>query len=49
MKRIPVIYDCDNTMGVAGCDIDDGLTLLFLLGCRDIDLIGVTCASRIKS
>lgn len=31
-------------MGVAGCDVDDGLTLLFLLGCRNVDLLGVTCA-----
>ena len=44
MQRVPVILDCDNTMGVAGCDIDDGLALLFLLGCSDINLLGVTCA-----
>lgn len=44
MQRVPVILDCDNTMGVAGCDIDDGLALLFLLGCSNIDLLGVTCA-----
>lgn len=29
-KRI--IVDFDNTMGVKGCDVDDGLALLFLLG-----------------
>ena len=29
-KRI--IIDFDNTMGVKGCDVDDGLALLFLLG-----------------
>lgn len=29
-KRI--IVDFDNTMGVSGCDVDDGLALLFLLG-----------------
>ena len=44
MRRIPVILDCDNTMGVRGCDIDDGLTILFLLGCNEIDLIGITCS-----
>jgi inosine-uridine nucleoside N-ribohydrolase len=44
MQRVPVILDCDNTMGVAGCDIDDGLALLFLLGCNNINLLGVTCA-----
>lgn len=30
MKRI--VLDCDNTMGVRGCDVDDGLALLYLLG-----------------
>lgn len=29
-KRI--IMDFDNTMGIKGCDVDDGLALLFLLG-----------------
>lgn len=29
-KRI--IIDFDNTMGIKGCDVDDGLALLFLLG-----------------
>ncbi|SHJ88467.1 nucleoside hydrolase [Paramaledivibacter caminithermalis] len=37
-----VIFDCDNTMGVENCDVDDGLTLLYLLGRQDIDLLGVT-------
>lgn len=40
MKRI--IFDCDNTMGVPNCDVDDGLTLLYLLGKDDISLEGVT-------
>ncbi|MFR1167120.1 MAG: hypothetical protein ACLSDQ_05635 [Adlercreutzia equolifaciens] len=30
MKNI--ILDFDNTMGVRGCDVDDGLALLYLLG-----------------
>jgi hypothetical protein len=30
MKR-KLIYDCDNTMGLPNCDVDDGLTLLYLL------------------
>ena len=34
MKR--VIIDFDNTMGVPGCDVDDGLALLYLLGCDDV-------------
>ncbi|MCG8541966.1 MAG: nucleoside hydrolase [Clostridia bacterium] len=37
-----IIFDCDNTMGVKNCDVDDGLTLLYLLGREDIDLLGVT-------
>ena len=39
-----VILDFDNTMGIAGCDIDDGLALLYLLGCADADILGCTCA-----
>lgn len=37
-----VIFDCDNTFGVKGCDVDDGLALLYLLGCEDVELLGVT-------
>lgn len=37
-----VIYDCDNTMGVKKCDVDDGLTLLYLLGREDVNILGVT-------
>jgi len=37
-----VIFDCDNTMGIYGCDVDDGLTLLYLLGRKDINILGVT-------
>lgn len=37
-----VVFDCDNTFGVKGCDVDDGLTLLYLLGCEDVNLLGVT-------
>jgi len=33
MKR--VIFDCDNTFGINGCDVDDGLALLYLLGQKD--------------
>ena len=44
MNRIPVILDCDNTMGVPGCDVDDGMTLLYLLGCPEVELLGVTCS-----
>ena len=44
MKKIPVILDCDNTMGVPGCDVDDGLALLYLLGCPEVELLGITCS-----
>lgn len=37
-----VIFDCDNTFGLAGRDVDDGLTLFYLLGSPRIDLLGVT-------
>lgn len=37
-----VLFDCDNTMGVKDRDVDDGLTLLYLLGRKDIALLGVT-------
>ena len=42
-NRVPVILDCDNTFGVPGCDVDDGLALLYLLGSPEVDLLGVTC------
>lgn len=37
-----VIFDCDNTLGLATKEIDDGLTLFYLLGRPDIDLLGIT-------
>ena len=37
-----VLYDCDNTLGLPLREIDDGLTLLYLLGRPDIELLGVT-------
>lgn len=44
MNRIPLILDCDNTMGVHGCDIDDGTALLYLLGCPEVELLGICCS-----
>ncbi len=38
----PIIYDCDNTMGLPRKEIDDGLALLYLLDRLDIELLGVT-------
>ncbi len=45
MKHIVVV--CDNTMGIPGKEIDDGLALLYLLGMDDvvIDAICVTHAN----
>lgn len=37
-----IIFDCDNTMGLRTKEIDDGLTLYYLLGRSDIDLVGLT-------
>lgn len=37
-----IIYDCDNTLGLPFKEVDDGLTLLYLLGRPDIRLLGVT-------
>ncbi len=37
-----VIFDCDNTFGVENCDVDDGLALLYLLGCREAKIHGIT-------
>ncbi|MBR2895480.1 MAG: nucleoside hydrolase [Oscillospiraceae bacterium] len=41
--KIPVIFDCDNTFGIPNCDVDDGLALLYLLGCPEVELLGITC------
>lgn len=40
MKNI--VFDCDNTYGVLDCDVDDGLALIYLLGNKDANLLGVT-------
>lgn len=37
-----VIIDCDNTIGKPFAEIDDGLTILYLLGRKDIELLGIT-------
>lgn len=39
---IPVIFDCDNTMGVKQRDVDDGLALMYLIGSENIELLAVT-------
>ena len=40
MKK--VIIDFDNTMGVKDCDVDDAHALFYLLGDKNVDVIGVT-------
>ena len=37
-----VIFDCDNTYGVKDCDVDDGLALIYLLGNKKVNLLGIT-------
>lgn len=37
-----IIYDCDNTIGLPGKDVDDGLTILYLLGRKEVNLLGLT-------
>ncbi|ATW23642.1 nucleoside hydrolase [Candidatus Formimonas warabiya] len=37
-----IIFDCDNTMGVDGCDVDDGLALLYLSGKETVEIWGIT-------
>lgn len=41
MKR-KIIFDCDNTFGVDGCDVDDGLAIIYALADEHTDLLGVT-------
>jgi len=37
-----IILDCDNTMGILLKEVDDGLTLLYILGNPELDLLGIT-------
>lgn len=40
MKHI--VFDCDNTIGITDCDVDDGLALFYLLGCKEAAVHGIT-------
>jgi inosine-uridine nucleoside N-ribohydrolase len=42
MTPRPVIVDCDNALGIPGCDVDDGLALLFLLAMPHVEIRAVT-------
>ena len=37
-----IIFDCDNTLGIPFKEVDDGLTLLYLLGVSVVNLLGIT-------
>ncbi len=37
-----IIIDCDNTLGILLNEVDDGLSLLYLLGVPEIDILGIT-------
>lgn len=37
-----IIIDCDNTFGIKGCDLDDGLAIIYALGCGNCDVLGIT-------
>lgn len=39
---VPVVFDCDNAIGLPACDVDDALALLYLLARPEIDLLAVT-------
>ena len=41
MKK-KIIFDCDNMMGQVKWELDDGLALFYILGCSDLDLLGIT-------
>ena len=40
MKKI--ILDCDNTIGIPNCDVDDAMALFYLLGKDEADLLAIT-------
>lgn len=37
-----IVFDCDCTFGVENCDVDDGLALMYLLGCPEAEVVGIT-------
>jgi purine nucleosidase len=37
-----IIIDCDNTFGVCGCDVDDGLAIIYALGSGRCEVLGIT-------
>ncbi|MDR3037391.1 MAG: nucleoside hydrolase [Coriobacteriales bacterium] len=45
MNSKRIIFDFDNTMGVKGCDVDDGLALLYVLGHPELARVEALCTS----
>jgi len=43
-QKFPLIIDCDLTLGIPDCDVDDGTALLYVLGCPEAELVGITCS-----
>jgi len=41
MKK-KILFDCDNMMGQVRWELDDGLTLFYILGCSELELLGIT-------
>lgn len=37
-----IIYDCDNTLGILFKEVDDGLTIIYILGKPEIEILGIT-------
>lgn len=37
-----IIIDCDNTFSVDGCDIDDGLAIIYTLAQENTEVLGIT-------
>lgn len=42
MMKKKIIFDCDNLMGKVRWELDDGLALFYILGCSDLELLGIT-------
>ena len=36
-----IIIDCDNTFSVDGCDIDDGLAIIYTLAQENVEILGI--------
>lgn len=37
-----IIIDCDNTFGLDDCDVDDGLAIIYAIGSRKCEILGIT-------